>query len=246
MKSILEKFVDYILDKGEISGILVCGSYAVGLQSNISDVDIRLLIAPTQKTSFKGLKKIDGYNFSYLGRTKEVYINKIKQDFANNIKIDARNFTLGKIIFDKDGQMNEIKEASRHYFHSKFEQKNITDNDLISIMHSLYIRYDYLKSKPSSPFFIYNYFSFIKQSLMCYAKILNIEMVVDHKLEKLLTDEEYVSTYNFESFPDKIFLELWIKKISIKNPKSKDAKELYEYLCKKIKKINPNNLFFYW
>ena len=246
MKKVLIDFLEYWRDKEEVIGIVLCGSYSINMENTKSDIDIRIILDNNIEFSFKGLEERQGYSFSYVARTKAVIKNKFNSDFFSNSKIEARSFYLGRILYDKIGDVKELKEISKYYFEQPFIKKNDIES-MKSMMYSLHSRFSYLKSiNVNSPFFLYNYIHFMRLALIYYSKTLNLEMVIDTKLERLLTDEEYVKKNNFSLFPDKEFIELWIRNLSKERIEINSLKEIYEYLKLKIFNIDSKKHSFYW
>lgn len=246
MKKALSKFVGTWSKKPHVKGILLCGSYALGLQNNESDIDIRIVIDSQKLYSFKGLKEIDGYSFSYLGRNKNSIIKKFNRDYFNNSKIEARNFHLGIILYDNGGIIQNIKKIAQYYFNSPFISLFSEENSK-DMMYSLYNLFFYLnKTDSKSPFFLYNYILFMRLSLMYYSKSLNLELDYNTKLERMLKDEEYIKKYNFEEFTDRVFITMWQKYIRRDNINKENAKEIFEYLKGKVYNFNDKEFLMFW
>lgn len=246
MKQALDEFINFWKDKEYVVGILLSGSYAVGLENKNSDVDIRLVLDSNQKNSFKGLQEINGYSFSYLGNTKKSISNTFNFDFFNNSKVEARIFSIGQILHDKTGEMEELKKISKYYYDLPFVEKIISEDDRKIMMYTMYSKYNYLMEIDSnSPFFVFNYMIFMRHVLISYFYILNLESVIDSKWEKILTDHTYISKYNFELFPDRKFMKLWIKNISPENVNKKSLSTTYEYIRKKTYPIDEKKFIMY-
>lgn len=246
MKEALQEFVEIWKEKEEVIGILLCGSYAVGLGKKHSDVDIRLLLNEDQDIQFKGLIEINGLSFSYLGRTKESVIKKFNTDYFNNSKIEARNFQKGKTLYDQNEEIKEIKKIAAHYFKTPFLNKQISEEERKDMMYSLLSRYEYLKvaGDTASPYFQYNYMLFMRLALMYYTKILKIELDFDTKLERMLNDKEYIKAYEFEMFPDRVFINLWQESLKTRSKIALD--DIFEYLKKMIYNIDQKNFMMHW
>lgn len=242
----LEEFINFWKQKEYVIGILLSGSYAVGLENNKSDIDIRLLLDSNQTKSFKGLQEIKGYSFSYLANTKESISELFNIDFFNNSKIEARIFSVGRILYDKTGALGELKEISKHYFELPFTEKIISEEDRKIIVHTMYSKYTYLMEiDVQSPFFLLNYMIFMRHIFSSYMYILNMETVTESKWEKVLMDQNYVSAYNFALFPDQKFVKMWVKSISGKNVSKKSLTAVYKYIRKKIYPIDKKSFIIY-
>lgn len=239
MEKALEKFIIYWKKQPNIRGILLTGSYAVGLQNEHSDVDIRLILAETVEKSFKGLKTIDGYCFSYMGRSKAETLQKFNHQFFSNVKMEARIYTIGKIIHDPHGDIAEIIKVARMYADTPLIQKEVSEEDRQLYMYSLQQKYEYLQhTTPKNPFYDYNYVLYLKNMLTFYAETLNAEMLYgnDSKLIRFLTDEKYLKAYNFPSFPDEQFKNLWINALTEKN--NKNLHTIHNFLRENLYNFN--------
>lgn len=245
MKEALQTFSNIWKEKEEVNGILLCGSYAVGLGKKHSDVDIRLLLNDDQELQFKGLQEINGYSFSYIGRTKETILKKFNTDYFNNSKIEARNFHKGQIIYDKDDHIKKIKTIAAHYFNTSFLKTETSEEARKDMIYSLFSRYEYLvAADENSPFYHYNYMLFMNLAIMYYAKTLKIELDFDTKLDRMLNDQLYIEKYEFEEFPDKTFSNLWQKTIQTRT--KPDLETIFQYLKKVLFNIDQKNFLMHW
>lgn len=248
MKNALAKFINDWKDKNEIIGILLTGSYAVNAANQNSDVDIKLILSPEQELSIKGLIEIDGFYFSYIGRTVNTIKRKFNSDFFSTSKLEAKSIHVGEILYQKNNELTTLKEIAKYYYDQPHLKKNIPVDDLKSMIYSLYSRYTYLKnSNINSPFFILNYIIFMKLALDYYTNVLNVELFpFDTKIEKILTNDEYLKKYNLTTFPDKKFINLWISSLSKKNINKKSLDIIYNYMNDKIYNLNPKNFNLSW
>ncbi|SHL00145.1 Nucleotidyltransferase domain-containing protein [Chryseobacterium polytrichastri] len=227
MKNFEEKIISY-LKKDDVNGILLTGSYATQTQTEKSDIDIRIIFDKNIKHTIKGVKYIDGYKLSYFGENIDMVKRRMSIDFSRNSRFEARLFTLGKILYDKNGYVEELIQYAKIFMENTF-QKKTTQDDIILKMYSLHIRYQsLLHTSISDPIYIYNYISLMKAILITYSLILNSEMVIDIKPDKILSNSSYREKNLWKDFPDSTFVELWIKSITEINPKNMEV--IYKYI----------------
>lgn len=244
MQKGLSEFVNSWKSKKEISGILLCGSYAVGLGTSVSDVDIRLILEEKQKFSIKGVQNIDGNSFSYLGRTKANIIKKFNSDFFNNSKIEVRNFTLGKILYENGGNISELKKVATNYWDIPFLD-SLSEDDLKEMMYSLSNQYDYLKYIDSdSSYYFYNYILFLRLAIMFYSRFLKLELDFDTKLDRMLNDNEYIKNYKFKKFPDQEFIRIWKESLTFKT--KNNLMKTYNHLVENMYNFDSQNFSMRW
>jgi predicted nucleotidyltransferase len=247
MEEALKKFIAHWTPKEEVKGILLTGSYAVGIQNEHSDIDIRLILDDAVQESFKGLETIDGYCFSYLGRSRAVTLTKFNNQFFSHVKMEARMYNVGKIVYDPFDIVAEMKKVAAIYVATPLVPKNISESDLQLNMHSLYKKYEYItQSTPSDPFYDYNYILYLKNALQYYAEKVNAEMIYgnDSKLIRFLTDETYLQAYNFPPFPDNHFKTLWLSALEKKN--LTELQQLHDFLRKHLHKFNEFSTHIRW
>lgn len=229
-----KKIVNYFKEMGA-NGILLTGSYATKAQTETSDIDIRLILDNEKISTIKGIKYIDNYKISYFGENSEKVKRRMSVDFSRNSRFEARLYTLGKILYDRDGHTEEIIQYAKIFMENEF-QKKFTNDDIVLNMYSLHISYQFLSNLSiNHSFYTYNYISLMKAMLMTYSYILNYEVAIDIKLDKTLCDSSYCVINQWKEFPDQTFIELWIK--SITEIKQKNIETVYEYLGSKILNI---------
>lgn len=236
--SIEKKIIKYFKKMGA-NGILLTGSYATNTQTETSDIDIRFILDKEHTHTIKGIKYIDDYKISYFGENSEKVKRRMSIDFSRNSRFEARLYTLGKNLYDRDGNIEEIIQYAKIFMENEF-QKKLTNDDIILNMYSLHISYQFLSNLSTNhSFYTYNYISLMKAMLVTYSYILNYEVAVDIKLNKILCDSSYCTINQWKEFPDQIFIELWIK--SINKIKRKNIETVYKHLKSKILNIEQKN-----
>lgn len=241
MEKALDKFLEKWRNNDDVIGILLTGSYAINMNHENSDVDIRIILDQDCDT-IKGLIEIDGFKFSYLARSHDKIENRIKREFAINYKFEANVIRIGKILFQKNSIVSDLKQLAIHYQQSKFTLKEKDRNKLKTDMYLLYNYKSYLEAlNEESPFFIYTYMAFMKLCLTFYSSFLNIELVTDLKVEKLLTNQLYREKCGWDEFPDKEFSNLWQSCITFKNINKNSLTTIFNYLQDKTIGFNEKN-----
>ncbi|EDP96627.1 nucleotidyltransferase domain-containing protein [Kordia algicida OT-1] len=247
MEKALEKFIARWKQKGIVRGILLTGSYAVGIQNENSDIDIRLVLDNTTTTSFKGLETIDGFSFSYIGRSKAVTLEKFNKQFFSHVKMEARIYNVGKILFDPYRDIATLQQIAKNYVETGLIPRKTSETDRQLHMYSLHKKYEYiLNTTPDDPFYTYNYILYLKNALNFYASVLNTEIIFenDSKLHRFLTDKHYLEMYGYTSFPDQEFIKLWL--LALEKREIKEIREIYTYLRKNLYKFNESSTLIEW
>jgi len=247
MEKALEVFVNKWKSKKYVEGILLSGSYAVGLHNKNSDIDIRLIFNSKYKKSKKGLETIDHYKFSYLGRTSENTFKTYSTEFFNHNKFEARIFSIGKILYEQNDKVEQLIEKAKVYLHTPFIKKIHNKEDINTNMYALYSNKIYLESMlENSPFFFYHYYNFLRQAIRFYAKFLGYEFFLDTKIEQILTDSIYQKTYSWDKFPDQEFIKIWLLCVNPNHINKKSVDLIYYYLEKYVAKVDEKKFTISW
>ncbi|WP_046743255.1 nucleotidyltransferase domain-containing protein [Kordia zhangzhouensis] len=247
MEKALQKFISYWKQKDMVRGILLTGSYAVGIETKNSDVDIRLVLDDSTTGSFKGLETIEGFTFSFIGRSQSITLDKFNRQFFSHVKMEARIYHIGKAIYDPYGEVAFLQEIAKNYVETPLISKEVSETDCQLYMHSLYKKYEYIQnSNPKDPFYMYNYILYLEKAISYYAEKLNAEMIYgnDSKLIRFLTDEKYIKTYGFPSFPDAKFKALWLAALN-KREKSQ-LESIHIFLRKHLHNFNESSTLIEW
>lgn len=241
MEQALNKFLENWTNNPDVIAILLTGSYAIKMNHENSDVDIRIILDKNCQTE-KGLTEIDGHKFSYLTRSYDNIENRIKREFAINCKFEANVIRIGKILFQKNNIINDLKRTADYYHNSNFAIRNISEDTLKTNIYLLYNYKSYLETlSEESPFFIYTYMAFMKLCLNFYSSFLNIEIFTDLKVEKLLTNQLYRQKCEWDKFPDEEFSNLWQNCLLLKNINTNSLNQIFNYLQDKTVSFNEKN-----
>ncbi|MFA6006744.1 MAG: nucleotidyltransferase domain-containing protein [Candidatus Paceibacterota bacterium] len=225
---VVEKFLDEWRDKPEVLGAIVGGSHAVGNETDLSDIDLQVVLKNDIPWRDRGLTCIDGIIIEYflvpIGNYKIYSEQGINRD---QIKVDARIFSTGKVVLDKDGSMAElVKEA---YEKLKKEFPVYPDEAKALMQKHLWDTHDHLEeyTKYPSPMFGILYGILLNDILEFYARVTRTERLPLERAHKLITNEVYRERYGFPRVSDKKFETLLLSAIEKQDFANIDA--LYTY-----------------
>jgi len=102
MKSVVEKFIEELKAKDDILGVLIFGSYVRGDQRENSDVDFLVV---TKSSTFRDVETREGQVFEIVYSS----LNDAKAFYENNPDNAVRQWNDGKIVFDRNGEMEELR-----------------------------------------------------------------------------------------------------------------------------------------
>lgn len=132
MNKVIAAFIDELKSKNDTRGILMFGSYARGDQRPTSDVDVLVI---TEEGAWRDVEERDGQMFEMVYASFD-----LAKDFYSKNPNDAiQQWTDGKILYDPEGVMEELKNyifairekgreplTEKQMRHLKFEKEDKT------------------------------------------------------------------------------------------------------------------------
>lgn len=214
-------------DEPYVTGALVCGSYITGNPSAHSDIDIHIILSKDTKWRERGNKIINGILIEYFANPFELHQQYENNDYNERKKINAHMFATGKILFDKTGEITELKSRGKETLKKEFNRSNPFENELMK--YSIWDLRDNLEElfeRKSDDFYIAFYHA-LYSLFDDYSKYLGFDYIPPTKIERFLFDRKDKKKYMVSEHPDKEFVlnfretmklqdkELMMKKISV-------------------------------
>jgi predicted nucleotidyltransferase len=98
----------------DIQAAILTGSYAIGTQNSKSDIDIYIVSSNELDWRERGNLIVYGFLIEYfINPPKQIY-KYLDDGIKNGDRVDAYIFHHGKVIFDKTGVINELKERAEN------------------------------------------------------------------------------------------------------------------------------------
>ncbi|ALM75203.1 nucleotidyltransferase domain-containing protein [Thermococcus barophilus] len=237
-QSALDKFLKDWKDKDFVEAALLTGSYAVGLQTKYSDVDVYIVLSDKVDWRERGNLVIDGVLIEYFANPVKQIRHYLEKEFKQNIRSTARIITISKVLFDKTGIAEELKKEALEYMKKPFEKPDEVWVEIVK--YHLWDMLDSLKDaeERNDPSFSYLYHLTLNKALESYSKFLCVEIPPVSKAYRLFTDEKFRKAYMFEEFPDKEFVKLFLS--AMKSKKLRDLELVIEHIFDKIGGFNIN------
>lgn len=175
---------------------------------------------------------VDGFLIEYFANPLHCLKEYMENNHKERKRTDARMFVIGKILFDKNGEVEELRQTARKQMKRKFE--SLTKFKLELTKYFLWDGMDNLKDlfSQESPNLNFAYYLFLNEIIKTYATFLRVEVAVSAKIYKFFTDNKFRNKYKIEKFPDGVFVKKTIdcmKKIELEN-----IQELNDYVLKKM------------
>ena len=221
------------------SGILLCGSYAYGMPTEHSDIDLRIVFDNTSgKTHRAGVTTFRKKTIAFREDTEYVFYQTMHLGIHQTNRFQARNFALGKILYEKDQCLQYLKKEAHFLMKKKFPELN--KDKIKYLLYKIWYDYDKIDCLPESdPFYVLNYYHALEETLKNYSEIIRTEIISRHKLSAFLFSTTFTDAYQITSFPDREFIELWTKAVNTINKTS--YQELYVYIIGNYPGIDVKN-----
>lgn len=232
MEEALSTFINQWKSKDYVIGILLTGSHALGLQNENSDIDIRIIFDTTKKITLKGIKN----KISYFAENIDSVKKRMQQDYARNMKFEARLFSIGKILYKKNDTVDELITIAHKFMNTPFRNIQHNRDAIILKTYSLSVNYNYLMHNESSKLYIYNYMSFMRNALHTYSWFMSYESFIDIKTDLILNDSNYRKINLWQDYPDKTFIQIWKDCIEGQH-NNENVEKIYNYLQSKMIQI---------
>ncbi|AIF69478.1 hypothetical protein PAP_05365 [Palaeococcus pacificus DY20341] len=228
----LEKFLEKWKKKDFVEAALLTGSYAIGMETKYSDVDVYIILSDSVDWRERGNKVIDGVLIEYFANPPRQIRHYFEKDFKQNRRSAARIITIGKVLFDKTGIAKELKKEALEYMKKPFQKP-----DKVWIETANYFLWDGLDGvkdakERNDPSFFYLYHLTLSRALEVYSKFLCIEVPPASKVYRLFTNEKFRKAYLFEPFPDEKFVALFLN--AMQEEKVEALEELILYVFERM------------
>lgn len=231
-----QKFLKTWENKQEVQGALVCGSYVTGNPTEHSDIDLHIILDDSCTWRLRGNEVIDGFLIEYFINPPHQIKKYLEGNYNNNRTTEAHMFTTGKILFDKNNSVKELVKLSKKHINKKFKKPTKTENEISKYL--LWDEQDNLEEvyKRGKDDFTFVYHNVLYKTFQTYSKCLGYHNISINKVRRFLKDKKDQEKYKIPEFPDKKFVNLFIKAIEETN-----KEKMFSY-SKKISKHVLDNM----
>ena len=224
----VRKFLVRWMDRDEVMGALVCGSYVTGEPTDRSDIDLHIILADSAKWRERGNKYVDGFLIEYFANPPRQIRSYFAGDFAYRRTASLVQFITGKIIFDSQGIVVQLKDEAAAWKGKKYPAPDTHMAELTK--YHLWDTYDNLldcyENQRLDFDFLYNHSLF--QLFEGYCALLNIEKIPFDQISRYLSDPGYLRKYLKAPFPDGDFSRMFLEALKVKG--CDDRMRLYKSL----------------
>lgn len=228
----VEEFLEGWKDRPEVVGALLTGSYAAGTETEHSDIDVHIVLSDKVKWRERGNKMVDGHLIEYFANPAAQHARYFEEDFQEGDNADARMFAIGRILFDKTGEVAKLVSAAKRQLKRKLGPPSKRWLEF-----SKYGMWDQLVNlrdlhEEDSPAFGYLYNLHVGTVIKTYARFLGAEIGAPAKLHRFFSDKDFRKGQQLPVFPDARFAKM--AKLCLEVQDFKEADKLTGYALKKM------------
>ena len=210
-KLALKEFLKEYEEDENVTGAVLCGSYATDNYNELSDINVRLILNDSCNYEVRGNKQCNSYLIEYYMAPKHKIRNRLDENHKNYMNTEANMLAYGKIIYDLDGNTKKIQELASEYIDKPFDA--ITSKRLKENNYKIYDALDELKVSQEEGRLDFKaiYYDLLYQVYEAYCEYEGLAKLPKTKIFKILTDEKYKKKYHVFRIPDEDFTILYIK-----------------------------------
>lgn len=232
MDKLVNELISYLKIKEKIIGILVYGSYVIEELDEFSDIDI-LVVLDDRYIDECGRGRYCfekcGIEIEYFIETEGNIYKSLLQELDTLEPINRNRFLMGKILIDKDGRLEKIKNRAKQT--QLMPYTPLSKNEIIinSIFYKNKIKNLKRKFKNNELDKEMYYYDYISNLIRFYYRI-NCKPIIFEKMYKTLISNEYRKINLQCDIEDKYVKEMFvtlIKEINIEN-----LEKLVDYILK--------------
>lgn len=234
-KNVLENFLQEYKEKEYVIGAILCGSYATGNNTDRSDIDVHII---TKDIGFKqrGNVIVDGIMIEYFMNPLSQSYKYLENDFKQRRRLaDANMYGNGIILFDKTGEIQQLKEESLKYYEREFDEPE--ESTMMINNYACWDLMDEIKDKiDNNENYDLNYYMLLKELINNFYYKNRIATVPFTKIEKIYRNMEYREKYHLKNMPNQNFIELVLN--AIDNKSFKAINKLYDFVMEDFQITN--------
>ena len=234
-KLALREFLKKYEDTDDVTGAILCGSYATNTNNEYSDINVYLVLKSGCHYNEMGCTDSNSYLIEYFIDTLSGIEKRMEEEYLNGKQKTANMLAYGKVIYDLDGTLKKLQDKALEYIDKK--QDNITSYKLDMNNYHLWNYLDELKVSLKENSFNFNliYYFLLGDVYDKYAEFLALPKLPKTKIYKILTDEDYRRECHVFNLPEREFIKLYVKCFEMDKPSVmyKNMENLINYYYEK-------------
>lgn len=192
----------------DVAGILLAGSYATGLATKFSDIDLYIVLSDQANNRERGNDIIDGWIIEYNADPIRYVRSLQREQYHVGLRHCARKVATGKVLFERDATLKNLQEEARRFMRKKLPRKNKIRIEMMK--YYLWDQIDNLRdlAHQKSAGFEYAYYCGLQMLFGFYGEYLGAELLRPVRVHQFMTDSTFREKYAIEAFPDAVFMRM--------------------------------------
>ncbi len=197
-----------------VIGALLVGSYAVGLETSASDVDVCIIVTEETRRWRRGNILIDGVMIEYAFYPVSHLRYLEEHDVREGKRLRARMLATGAILFGRRGTLTRLKERAVRLLKRPLPRLSRKSVELRK--YYLWDQLDNLEElkRRETPGFAYAYFAALQEVLAAYAAYKRCEIPRPARMHHFMTNADFRRRYGIAGIPDRRFRQLFCQAIA--------------------------------
>jgi len=215
-KNALNRFLTPWKAKPKVIGALLHGSYATGHQTELSDIDVHMIIRESADGVGNGGKSVDGFRVEYFVMKPSGVRQRFCHDHQQNSHVAVTQFLTGRILFDNDGEIRRLKAEAETWRAKTFDRPD--GSWIENHRRGLWKQAGSLcRSSADRPDLAHAYHVALRKVFNAYAQYRGAATWDEHRTYRFLTDESYRKRHGEDEFPDSEFAREFVCAVSEKD-----------------------------
>lgn len=220
------------IDDEHFLGIIVYGSSLTGFNTEISDIDLRVIFDNSNPNRMiRGEKLVDGKKIEYFEKPIDDEYLMAENEFLNQNNASLSILGKGEIVYEKDNSLSNLQKYVLHRFQDKLPPLNIDEaREQISIIDNKIQKLENLLNE-DSPYFNHLYHIILEKMRKTHHLIIGISKIPTSKVHRIYTDEPYRKS-TCKTNPSQDFVEAYLSLVIPENNKKQMLENLKAFYIK--------------
>lgn len=194
--------------KQNLLGIFLSGSYATGLATPFSDIDLYIIMSDETAKRERGDQVIGGWTIEYNADPLRYIAALQAEQYRAGLRHCARKLATGKILLDRGGVLARLQKDARKQMRKALPRKNSVRVEMMK--YYLWDQLDNLRDLEAqkSHGLAYAYHCGLQMLFGFYGEYLRAEVLRPTRVYQFMSDASFRRKYAIRSFPDAVFMEM--------------------------------------
>lgn len=196
------RFLEQWISQDFVDAVILTGSMVTKYHDSHSDIDIHIVL--TERTGWRerGNLIMDGHVIEYFANPARVIRKYMEEDYRQNKRTDARMFSMGESVFDRNNVISALKKEALQMMKKPFPMREKAWIE--SAKYQIWDLHDNLASLYDSEDLGFDayYYTFLSKTYESYCVWSGEEIIPLNKLTRYVSNPDYRRAYLFDAPKD--------------------------------------------